>query len=185
MMILREWSIGNRAALGVAAVVMIAVGTRLHAMGRGVSDGDVAIAERIELPDPSLASGPAEDSLARLIAAAVSVDPFQPARTRPATRFRARGSSEEVASADSATRQVAASASQLPPAMALQGIARLGNGNALAVLSVRGGTAQLLRVGQSIDDYRLTRVDSSSATLVGTDSTIILHLRAGAGTGTP
>jgi hypothetical protein len=185
MMALREWSIGNRAALGVAAVVMIAVGTRLHAMGRGVSDGDVAIGERIVLPDLSVSSGPAEDSLARLIAAAVSVDPFQPGRTRPATRFRARGSRDETAAGDSATSQVAASANQLPPAMALQGIARLGNGNALAVLSVRGGTAQLLRVGQSIDDYRLTRVDSSSATLVGTDSTIILHLRAGAGTSTP
>jgi hypothetical protein len=184
-MSLREWSIGNRAALGVAAVVMIAVGTRLHAMGRGVSDGDVAIGEGIVLPDPSASAAPAEDSLARLIAAAVSVDPFQPARTRPATRFRARRSGDESAARDSAARQVAVSTNQSTPAMALQGIARLGNGNALAVLSVRGGTAQLLRVGQSIDDYRLTRVDSSSATLVGTDSTIILHLRAGAGTSSP
>jgi hypothetical protein len=184
MMSLRDWSVGNRAALGVAVIVMIAVGTRLHAMGRGVSDGDVAIGERIVLPDPSVSSGPAEDSLARLIAAAVSVDPFQPGRTRPATRFRARGSRDEAA-ADSTNRAPVTSAAQSTPAMALQGIARLGNGNALAVLSVRGGTAQLLRVGQSIDEYRLTRVDSISATLVGTDSTIILHLRAGAGTSTP
>jgi hypothetical protein len=69
--------------------------------------------------------------------------------------------------------------------MALQGIAHLANGNALAVLSVGGGTAQLLRVGQSLDQYRLIRVDSSSATLVGADSTIILHLRDVARTNKP
>jgi hypothetical protein len=185
MMILREWSVGNRVALGVVAVVMIAVGTRLHAMGGGVSNGDVAIGERIVLPDPSPTTAPGEDSLARLIAAAVSVDPFQPARTRPATRFRAQGSTDESMAADSAAGQVVAPSSQLPPAMALQGIARLGNGNVLAVLSVRGGTAQLLRVGESLDGYRLMRADSSSVTLVGTDSTIILQLRNVAGTATP
>lgn len=185
MTTLREWSIGNRAALGVAAVVMIAVGTRLHAMGRSTSDGDVTISERVELPDPSMTAGPGEDSLARLIDAAVRVDPFQPSRARPATRFHTRRSGGEAAATDSARTQSTPSATPAPTVMALQGIARLGNGSALAVLSVRGGTAQLLRVGQSLDDYRLTRVDSSSVTLVGTDSTIILHLRTGAGSGTP
>lgn len=185
MMRLREWSMGNRVALGIAAAVTIAVGARLQALGRATSDGDVAVTERVVLPDSPRAAAPAEDSVARLIAAAVSVDPFQPGRTRPATRFRARGSRDETTAGDTATTTVAASARQSAPAMALQGIARLGNGNALAVLSVRGGTAQLLRVGQSLDDYRLTRVDSSSVTLVGTDSTIILRLRGVAGTGTP
>jgi hypothetical protein len=177
MITLRDWSMGNRFALGIAATITIVVGVRLHAMGRVASDGDVAIAERIVLPDPFSASGLADDSLARLVAAAVSVDPFQPGRTRPATRFHPRGATDGATATDSASSAPAPAAPQAAPAMALQGIAHLPNGGALAVLSARGGTAQLLRIGQSIDDYRLSRVDSSSVTLVGTDSTIILHLR--------
>jgi hypothetical protein len=185
MISLRDWSLGNRVALGVAAVVMIAVGTRLHAMGRAASDGDVALGERIILPEQPATGALSADSLAHLVAAAVSVDPFQPGRGRPAVRFRARGSRADAMTADSAGTAAAPSGPRPEPAMALQGIAHLANGNALAVLSMRGGSAQLLRVGQSLDDYRLTRVDSSSVTLVGADSTIILHLRDGAGTGTP
>jgi hypothetical protein len=185
MMGLRDWSIGNRVALGVAVTVMIAVGARLPAMGRAASDGDVAPGERILLPEQPAATGLSADSLAHLVAAAVSVDPFQPARSRPAVRFRARSSKTDLMTADGAATPAAPSAGRPEPAMALQGIAHLANGNALAVLSVRGGSAQLLRVGQSLDDYRLTRVDSSSVTLVGADSTIILHLRDGAGSGTP
>jgi hypothetical protein len=177
MMTLRDWSTGNRLALGIAATITIVVGVRLHAMGRVASDGDVALAERIVLPAASSPAGLADDSLARLVAAAVSADPFQPGRTRPAVRFRPRGPTDGATGSDSTSVAAAPSAPQATPAMALQGIAHLANGGALAVLSLRGGTAQLLRVGQSIDDYRLSRVDSSSVTLVGTDSTIILHLR--------
>jgi hypothetical protein len=174
MMHLRDWSVGNRVALGIASVVMLAVGTRLHAMRRLASDGDVATTERVVLPALPIALGPSGDSLAQVIAAAVGADLFQPRRTRPAVRFHARASQEEVTPSDS-TRVPATN--QPASAMTLQGIAHLANGNALAVLSLGGGTAQLLRVGQSLDQYHLIRVDSSSATLVGADSTIILHLR--------
>jgi hypothetical protein len=182
MMHLRDWSVGNRVALGIASMVMLVVGTRLHAMRRSASDGDVATTERVVLPALPTAVGPLGDSLAHVIAAAVSADPFQPRRTRPAVRFRARGSQQESTPSDSTT---VPAANQPAAAMALQGIAHLANGNALAVLSVGGGTAQLLRVGQSLDQYRLIRVDSSSATLVGADSTIILHLRDVARTNKP
>jgi hypothetical protein len=185
MMILRDWSVGNRVALGIAAMAMIGVGARLHAMRSSASDGDVAIVERVVLPDLPTAFGPSGDSLAHVIAAAVSADPFQPRRTRPAVPFRTRGSRDELARGDSASGQVVPAANQPAPAMMLQGIAHLANGSALAVLSVNGGTAQLLRVGQSLDQYHLIRVDSTSATLVGTDSTIILHLRDVARTNKP
>jgi hypothetical protein len=176
---LRDWSVGNRIALGVAAMVVIAVGSRLHAMRRTVSDGDVAVAERVVLPALPVAFSPSEDSLALAIAAAVGADPFQPRRTRPAVRFHARGGStqDDMTPADSATGPAAPATSQPAAALTLQGIAHLANGNSLAVLSVGGGTAQILRVGQSLDQYHLIRVDSSSATLVGADSTVILHLR--------
>jgi hypothetical protein len=185
MTMLRDWSAGNRVALGIAAIVMLAVGTRLHAMRHSASDGDVATAERVELPAVLVAFGPSGDSLAQVVAAAVSADPFQPRRTRPAVRFRARGTRDETAPADSAAGPVAPATNQAAPAVALQGIAHLANGSALAVLSVGGGAAQLLRVGQSLDQYHLIRVDSSSATLVGADSTIILHLRDVSGSTRP
>lgn len=182
MMQLRDWSVGNRVAFGIASMVMLAVGTRLHAMRRIASDGDVATTERIVLPALPTALGPSGDSLAHVIAVAVSADLFQPRRTRPAVRFRARSSHEEAPPSDSTALPAA---TQPAAVVALQGIAHLANGNALAVLSVGGGTAQLLRVGQSLDQYRLVRVDSSSATLVGADSTIILHLRDVARTNKP
>jgi hypothetical protein len=100
-------------------------------------------------------------------------------------RFHARGTPSETTQLDSAAAAVAAATSQVAPALMLQGIAHLANGNSLAVVSAGGGTAQLLRVGQSIDQYHLIRVDSSSATLVGADSTITLHLRAVSGTSKP
>jgi hypothetical protein len=184
MIILRDWSAGNRVALGIAVIAMIAVGTRLHAMRSGASDGDVAIAERVELPAVPVAFGPSGDSLARVIAAAVDADPFQPRRTRPAIPFRPRGA-RDAAPSDSTTAAVAAATTPPAAAMTLQGIAHLGNGKALAVLSVGGGAAQLLRVGQSLDQYHLIRVDSTSATLVGADSTFTLHLRDVTGTKTP
>ena len=185
MMPLRDWSVGNRVALCIAATVMLAVGTRLHAMRRTASDGDVATAERIQLPAVPVAIGPSGDSLSRVIAAAVNADLFQPRRSRPAVRFHARGTPSETTQLDSAAAAVAAATSQVAPALMLQGIAHLANGNSLAVVSAGGGTAQLLRVGQSIDQYHLIRVDSSSATLVGADSTITLHLRAVSGTSKP
>jgi hypothetical protein len=184
MMNLRDWSAGNRVALGISVLAMIAAGTRLHAMRRSASDGDVTIAERVELPAVPVAFGPSGDSLARVIAVAVGADPFQPGRTRPAVRFRARGAQGDGAPLDSAGAAVAAAAAPTP-AMTLQGIAHLGNGKALAVLSVGGGAAQVVRVGQSLDQYHLIRVDSTSATLVGADSTIILHLRDVTGTRKP
>jgi hypothetical protein len=182
MMHLRDWSVGNRVALGIASMVMLAVGTRLHAMRSIASDGDVVTTERVVLPGLPIALGPSGDSLAHVISAAVSADLFQPRRTRPAVRFRARASQEETTPSDSAT---VPAANQPAAAMQLQGIAHLANGSALAVLSVGGATAQVLRVGQSLDQYRLIRVDSSSATFVGADSTIILHLRDAARTNNP
>jgi hypothetical protein len=185
MMHLQDWSAGNRVALGIATVAVIAVGTRLPAMRRSASDGDVAITEQVRLPAVPAVLGPSGDSLARVIDGAVSADPFHPRRTRPAVRFRARGTPGDAAPVDSAAAAVASAANQPAAAMRLQGIAHLANGGALAVLSVGGGTAQLLRVGQSIDQYHLIRVDSSSATLVGGDSTITLHLRDVSGTSKP
>jgi hypothetical protein len=176
MIAIHEWSIGNRVALGVVVTVLAGLAARLPAMQRTAGSPDIAVAERIALPALPEAGVMSGDSIARVVAAAVSVDPFQPQRTRPAVRFRARGARGEVAPADGASPQVVPATNAPASAMTLQGIAHLANGNALAVLSVRGGAAQLVRVGQSLDQFRLTRVDSSSATLVGNDSTIILHL---------
>jgi hypothetical protein len=176
MIAIHEWSIGNRVALGVVAAVVVGLAAWLPANRRAADNPQIGIVERVVLPALSDASPISGDSIARVIAAAVSVDPFQPQRTRPAVRFRPRGTRAEVAPTETTPSTVASTTTAPVPAMTLQGIAHLANGNALAVLSVRGGSAQLVRVGQSLEQFRLTRVDSSSATLVADDSTIILHL---------
>jgi hypothetical protein len=176
MIAIHEWSMGNRVALGVVLAVVVGLAAWLPASRRAADGQEVVIAERVVLPALSEVGPSSGDSIARVIAAAVNVDPFQPHRTRPAVRFRPRGTRGEVASTEAAPSNVAPTTNAPVPAMTLQGIAHLANGNALAVLSVRGGAAQLVRVGQSLEQFRLTRVDSSSATLVADDSTIILHL---------
>lgn len=174
MRILRDWTIGNRVALAVVAASTLGAGAALLGVRRATPAAERAAVERVSLPAlaPPAVAG---DSLERLVDVVVDVDPFQPGRRRPAVRFRTR-----AASGADAAGGLAVSSSMpgtIPaPTMTLQGIAHLPDGNALAVVSVRGGAAQILRLGQSLDQLRLTRVDSTAATLVGPDTTVILHL---------
>jgi hypothetical protein len=171
MMILRDWTIGNRVALAIIVVATVATGRELAATHRATPAVERTLLERVSLPTLSSPDVTA-DSVASLVDVVVNVDPFQPSRTRPAVRFRTRAPRSDDVSGGSPV-----AAAVLPtPTMTLQGIAHLPDGSALAVLSVRGGSAQLVRRGQSLDQFRLTRVDSSTATLVGPDTTIILKL---------
>jgi hypothetical protein len=172
MTILRDWTIGNRVALAIVVVATIAAGTELGATHRATPAAERALGEHVSLPILS-APDVTADSVASLVQVVVNVDPFQPSRTRPAVRFRTAAARSDDPSGGA---PVGATAVVPAPTMTLQGVAHLPDGNALAVLSVRGGSAQIVRVGQSLDQFRLTRVDSSTATLVGPDTTIILKL---------
>jgi hypothetical protein len=176
MMILDDWSVGNRVALASLALAALTAVARSPMTSGGDRMPHLRSDTRIELPALPGATQMSGDSTAGVIGAIVGVDPFQPARTRPAARFRPRVYGDEQLAQQPASLPAAATAGVAAGSIALQGIAHLANGGALAVLSVRGAAAQLVRVGQSLDEYRLIRVDSSSATIVGPDSTITLRL---------
>jgi len=109
------------------------------------------------------------------IAATVDVDPFHPARTRPGARY--------VLSGPVSAAPVAAAAPprQPIPMLMLKGLVARPNGQGLAALSVNGRPAQIVRVGQTVESFRLTRVDVRSATLTRTDTTLVIKLSGGSG----
>jgi hypothetical protein len=70
-----------------------------------------------------------------------------------------------------------------PPQLRLLGVVVLGDGRGSAALSVAGGAAQLVRVGQQVDRWVLERVESGTATLVSRDGRLVLRLGDAAGAG--
>lgn len=174
MISFRDWTPANLAALAALVVALLGAGittVRAHAAGAVAEPARVA---RVELPARLAPAEPTADSVRRVVDAVVEIDPFQPDRTAPLRRFRDRDVPDERATPESEASVVAQAAA--PGTVRLQGIVRLPNGGALAVLSMNGGAAKLVRVGQTIDQYRLTHVDARTATLAGPDTTLVLRL---------
>jgi len=109
------------------------------------------------------------------IAATVDVDPFHPARTRPGARYVLGGVGPAAPVA------IAAPPRQPIPMLMLKGLVTRPNGQGLAALSVNGRPAQIVRVGQTVESFRLTRVDARSATLTRSDTTLVIRLSGGPG----
>jgi hypothetical protein len=109
-----------------------------------------------------------------IVFAAVARDPFRVERTRPAMRYRLPG--DRIP-----TRQPATIRRQRVPVIDLVGIAVMSDGEALAALQVRGRSPRLVRVGETIEGLELVLVDSVSATLAGSDTTIVLRMQGRSG----
>ncbi|HEV2148327.1 MAG TPA: hypothetical protein VGR37_13060 [Longimicrobiaceae bacterium] len=156
--------------LSVALCVRVSVEAhRFEPMGDPMS----AAAAR---PLPVFASRSGDRSEATVLAA-VARDPFRPDRRRPAGRYRMPG---EAVPAPPPPVQVAPS-----PAFAMfrvLGTLTFSDGGGAAALAGPSGQARLVRVGQSFEGMRLTRVRAGTATLVGKDTTLVLRAPEAGGT---
>jgi hypothetical protein len=148
------WAGGGRAAPDTLVVPEVPE--------RGTANGDVA------------ASGEGTGIGEAAIAATVDVDPFHPARTRPGARY-------VLGGVGPAAPVTAAAPRQPIPMLMLKGLVARPNGQGLAALSVNGRPAQIVRVGQTVESFRLTRVDARSATLTRSDTTLVIRLSGGPG----
>ncbi|HEU0054723.1 MAG TPA: hypothetical protein VFQ39_16165, partial [Longimicrobium sp.] len=61
-----------------------------------------------------------------------------------------------------------------PPALRLLGTVVLADGSGLAALAGQNGQSRVVRIGQSMDGFRLVRVTRGTATLRGNDTTLVL-----------
>ncbi|HYR06875.1 MAG TPA: hypothetical protein VEQ60_03825 [Longimicrobium sp.] len=172
MSLLAGWTLSNRIALAAAALSAALCGTvvadarRLDALPRRAEP------EAME-PMPRIALPPRDDAGVRVLAA-VSRDPFRPDRRRPPGRYRLPGEALPPA----AMPAYAAPAYTAPaPSYSFRalGTVILPDGSGLAAVAGQSGEGRVLRVGQSIEGFRVVRVAPGVVTLEGSDTTLVLR----------
>lgn len=100
-----------------------------------------------------------------LILVALTKDPFRPDRQRPSERYRMPGERDPSAAAPSALGS-----------LRLLGTAALPRGAGVAAFQAPGQPPRVVRVGQSVQGFKLKKVDRGIAVLQGPDSSIVLRL---------
>ena len=159
------WTRHNDAAL---AAFVVGVATLAASLGGAAhvapADSVAAPVERLHVPELPQAAAPITDEV---LFGAAERDPFVASlagydAAESWTESEAAGDAEIVAA---------------PPAVRLSGVVLLPGGGA-AVLAVDGRPAQLVRVGATLDGWRLVRVASGAATVAGPDGTLQLRLPA-------
>jgi len=167
------------ALLALAIGVGLCAATLVRAVRVEAASAAPAAPDTLAVPDVP-ERGEADGDVAALgeasIDAAVDVDPFHPARTRPGARYVLGG-----ANAPGAPVAATAPPRQPIPMIMLKGLVVRPNGQGLAAVSVNGRPARIVRVGQTVEGLRLTRVDASSATLTRSDTTLVVKLPGGPG----
>jgi hypothetical protein len=175
MSLLAGWTLSNRIALAAAALSAALCGTavadarRLDPLPRRAEPEAMA-------PMPRIAPRPG-DAAGVQVLAAVSRDPFRPDRRRPPGRYRLPG--EELPAAAPAYTPPAYTPP--PPTYAFRalGTVILPDGSGLAAVAGQGGEGRVLRVGQSIEGFRVVRVAPGVVTLEGNDTTLVLRTPEG------
>lgn len=160
----------NRAhLLAIIALVLgigLCAGTLVDAIRvEAASTGSVG-ADTLAIPDLPARGGESEGDV--VIDAAVNVDPFHPARTRPRSRY--------VPGGLTATAPTLPTPPRVPvPMLRLLGVISQPKGG-LAAISANGKPAQVVRVGETIEGLKLTRVQPGAATLTRPDTTLVVRL---------
>lgn len=158
----RRWTPSSRIAL---AALLLAAGLVAGAVARAVV--------LAPLPSSVPSAGPADmptvddrPSVSReAILAAVARDPFRRERRRPPDRYRPPGE-----------RSSARRATPSGPAPRVLGVAWLPDGSGVAALALGRASARVLRVGDTIGEWRLVRVEEGRAHVAGRDTTVTLRL---------
>lgn len=173
MSLLPGWTTANRVALGVAALSAALCGSAVAEARRLAPLPARAEPEAME-PMPQVAPRPGDASGVAVLAT-VARDPFRPDRRRPPGRYRLPGEAVPVAPMPAPT--------YTPPprsyAFRNLGTVVLPDGTGLAAVAGQSGQGRVLRVGQSIDGFRLTRVAPGVITLEGADTTLVLRTPEG------
>jgi hypothetical protein len=153
------------AIVAVALGIGLCAGTLVRAIHVEAAPLGAAGVDSLIVPDVP-ARGEANGDVA--IEAAVNVDPFHPARTRPGTRYVPGGLA-------AATPRQPVAARAPVPMLRLLGIVSRPNGG-LAAISANGRAARVVRVGETIEGFKLTRVQPGAATLTSPDTTLVVRL---------
>jgi hypothetical protein len=167
---LERWTLLSRAALGTFAV-STALAVAAAAEWREVRPLPAAPRARPVAAMPEVRV-PRRDASDGVVLAAVARDPFRADRKRPPGRYRLPG--------DPAPPPAPAAVPMgdpAPPVYAyrLLGTVVLADGSGLAALAGPTGEGKVVRTGQQIDQFRLVRVTQGSATLAGSDTTLVLR----------
>jgi hypothetical protein len=174
MSLLTGWTMANRVALGVAALSAALCGGAVAEARRLDPLPARAEPETME-PMPQVRAKPGDPS-GVLVLSTVARDPFRPDRRRPPGRYRLPGEEVPVA-------PVAAPVYTPPPptyTFRNLGTVVLPDGTGLAAVAGQGGgEGRVLRVGQSIDGFRVTRIAPGVVTLRGADTTLVLRTPEG------
>jgi len=167
---LERWTLLSRAAAGALAV-SAALAVAAAAAWHTVEPLPAAPRARpvAAMPEVRVPRRAASDDV---VLAAVARDPFRADRRRPPGRYRLPGD-PAPAPAPAALPM----GEPAPPVYAyrLLGTVVLDGGGGLAALAGPTGEGKVVRVGQSIDQFRLLRVTPGSATLAGSDTTLVLR----------
>lgn len=174
MSLLPGWTMANRVALGAAALSAALCGSAVAEARRLDPLPARAEPERME-PMPQVAAKPGDPS-GVLVLSTVARDPFRPDRRRPPGRYRLPGEAVPVAAAPAMPTYTPP-----PPSYAFRnlGTVVLPDGTGLAAVAGQSGEGRVLRVGQSIDGFRLTRIAPGVITLQGADTTLVLRTPEG------
>lgn len=170
MSALERWTLLSRASLGtmaVSAVLAVAAAAEWRAvepLPAPPRARPVAAMPEVRVPARDVSDG--------VVLAAVARDPFRADRKRPPGRYRLPGEpAQQAAPAVSAPMPAATPVY----AYRLLGTVVLADGGGLAALSGPSGDGKIVRLGQSIDQFRLVRVTPRSVTLTGSDTTLVLR----------
>lgn len=175
MSLLAGWTLSNRIALGAAALSAALCGTAVSDARRLDPLPRRAEAEAME-PMPQVASPPGDES-GVLVLAAVARDPFRPDRRRPPGRYRLPG--EEMPAAMPSYTPPVYTAPERTYAFRALGTVILPDGSGLAAVAGQSGEGRVMRVGQSIEGFRVVRVAPGVVTLEGADTTLVLRTPEG------
>jgi hypothetical protein len=174
MSLLPGWTTANRVALGAAALSAALCGSAVAEARRLDPLPARAEPERME-PMPRVAAKPGDPS-GVLVLATVARDPFRPDRRRPPGRYRLPGEPVPMP-----VMPPMPTYAPPPPSYAFRnlGTVVLPDGTGLAAVAGQSGEGRVLRVGQSIDGFRLTRIAPGVITLEGADTTLVLRTPEG------
>lgn len=166
------------AAVGLAAAALLCAAALVRALTfemTAPTAGSVGVAAAPEVPElPAVAATvPSEGTLdMESLALAVDHDPFQPDRSRPEP-YRLPG--------DEVVIETPAEPEPPPtPPFRVIGTALIDEGLGLALVQAEDGTQQMMKVGETLYGYRLQRVDSEAATVMGQGWTVTLMVESAA-----
>lgn len=184
MRAMRDWTVGNRAALVLflascavgACVALRAAGVRTPGEPSSSRAGEVPAAAAEAPVDPG-ATRPDPVVLNGLVLETVTRNPFRAERSRSAGRFRLPGTGAPPAPDAAPVVETAPPPPMRPPLpdFRLVGTVSLDGGKGLAAIQVSGAPPRVVNVGDSVAGFRLESVTPTEVRLRGQDTTLVIR----------